>query len=188
MSHYNPFRLTLLCLAAAFAFSGCATKQPDYASQEKIDAHVHIRYSGPEVLAQAAANNFKLISIMVDHGESADLMDQRKFTDRQQQIRAEQIAYITAFPIEGWDDADWVVKTIAYLAQEFENGAIGVKVWKNIGMVFQDLNGAFVMLDDPKFDPIIDFIEAQGKTLTGHIGEPRDCWLPLEEMVATSNR
>jgi len=188
MRHQNAFRFTLTYLAAALAFMGCAEKQPDFASLRKIDAHFHIRHSGPEILAQAAADNFRVISPMVDHGDSNDLFRQRKFSDQQRQHRPEQFAYLTAFPIEGWDEPDWQENTIAYLKQEFENGAIGVKVWKNIGMVFQDQHGAFVTIDNPKFDPIIDFIEAQDKTLTGHIGEPRDCWLPLEEMVATSNR
>lgn len=62
-----------------------------------------------------------------------------------------------------------------------------MNVWKNIGMQFQDKNGHFVMIDDPKFDPIFDFIESHGKKLTGHIGEPRHCWLPVEKMLASSN-
>jgi len=187
MRRQHAFKFTLTCLAA-LTFMGCAEKQPDFASLQKIDAHFHVRHSGPEALAQAADDNFRVISPMVDHGDSDDLLRQWKFSDQQLQHCPGQFAYLTAFPIEGWDDPDWQENTIAYLKQEFENGAIGVKVWKNIGMVFQDRNGAFVMIDDPKFDLIIDFIEAQDKTLTGHIGEPRDCWLPLEEMVATSNR
>ena len=151
----HAFRFTLTYLAA-LAFMGCAEKQPDFASLRKIDAHFHIRHSGPEILAQAAADNFRVISPMVDHGDSNDLFRQRKFSDQRRQHRPEQFAYLTAFPIEGWDEPDWQENTIAYLKQEFENGAIGVKVWKNIGMVFKDRNGAFVMIDDPKFDPIID--------------------------------
>ncbi|UCH63394.1 MAG: amidohydrolase family protein [Fidelibacterota bacterium] len=187
MRRHTTFRFTLTCIAA-LALMGCAKEQMDFAALRKIDAHFHVRHAGPEALAQAAADNFRVVSPMVDHGDSEDLLRQWKFSTQQLQHHPEQFAYLTAFPIEGWDDPDWQENTLSYLKQEFENGAIGVKVWKNIGMVFQDQHGAFVMIDDPKFDPIIDFIEAEGKTLTGHIGEPRDCWLPLEEMVATSNR
>lgn len=90
--------------------------------------------------------------------------------------------------MQGWDEPDWQEKTTAHLKNAFEKGAIGVKVWKNIGMEFKDKNDNFVMIDDSKFDPIFDFIESEGKTLTGHIGEPKDCWLPLDKMMASSNR
>jgi len=90
--------------------------------------------------------------------------------------------------MEGWDDPDWTKKTLQLLQGSFDEGAIGVKVWKNIGMEFRDKNGRFVMIDDPRFDPIFEFIEKRGKTLTAHIGEPKDCWLPLDKMMAEGNR
>ncbi|MQY62990.1 MAG: hypothetical protein GH143_01550, partial [Calditrichaeota bacterium] len=95
---------------------GCAEKQPDFASLRKIDAHFHIRHSGPEILAQAAADNFKVISILVDHSRvPSDIPMQREFIDQQRQHHPEQFAYITTFPIEGWDEPDWQEKTITYL-------------------------------------------------------------------------
>lgn len=44
------------------------------------------------------------------------------------------------------------------------------------------------MIDDPRFDPILDLVEREGRTLATHLGEPRDCWLPLAEMRADSAR
>src|SRR4030042_6658106 len=55
-------------------------------------------------------------------------------------------------------------------------------------MVFKDREGRFVMIDDPKFDAVIELIGSRGKTLTGHIGEPKDCWLPFDRMKSNSNR
>ncbi len=37
-------------------------------------------------------------------------------------------------------------------------GAIAVKVWKNIDMELKDKNGKFVMIDDPRFDTIFNFL------------------------------
>ena len=164
---------------------GCTKKKPDFTSMPKIDAHLHIRYSGPEFLDQAMADNFKVISIFVDH---SDISWQKSFIEQQKKNRLNQIEYITTFTMQGWDEPDWQEKTMAHLKNEFENGAIAVKVWKNIGMVFRDKDSNFVMIDHPQFGPIFDFIESQGKTLTAHIGEPLDCWLPLDQMKANSNR
>jgi len=174
-----------LMIVAAVAMAGCTQKQVDFASIEKIDAHIHLRTYGAAPAEVAAADNFRLFTIVVDH---YDIPMQQEFMLYQRDHHPDRVGYITSFPMEGWDEPDWQERTIEHLRGEFEKGAIGVKVWKNIGMVVQDKAGRFVRLDDPRFDPIIDFIQAQDKTLLGHIGEPRDCWLPLEEMVTAGNR
>jgi len=152
---------------------------------KKIDTHVHIRYAGKEFLQKAVQDNFRVITIAVD---KYDLTMQRDFMKLQKNNFPDETGYVTSFPMQDWDEPDWQEKTIAVLKKEFEQGAIGVKVWKNIGMVFKDKNGQFVMINNPKFDPVITFIESQGKTLIGHLGEPKDCWLPLQQMVSAGNR
>jgi predicted TIM-barrel fold metal-dependent hydrolase len=95
--------------------------------------------------------------------------------------------FSTAFTLEGWDDPDWSDQVIAQLQQDFEHGALGVKVWKNIGMGEKDKDGNLIMLDDPKFDPIFQYIKDQNKVLLSHAGEPKNCWLPLEEMTVKND-
>ena len=56
---------------------------------------------------------------------------------------------MVAFELRGWDDPDWVERTIQYLGQAKERGALGVKVWKDIGMVFRDRENQLVMIDHP---------------------------------------
>jgi len=63
------------------------------------------------------------------------------------------------------------------LKANFANGAIGVKIWKNIGMTNKDSANQFIMIDNPRFDPIIKFIEEKNKTIVGHLGEPKNCYL-----------
>ena len=38
-------------------------------------------------------------------------------------------------------------------SKAFADGAVAVKVWKEIGMVLKDPDGHWVMIDDPRFDP-----------------------------------
>jgi predicted TIM-barrel fold metal-dependent hydrolase len=65
---------------------------------------------------------------------------------------------------------------------------VGVKVWKDIGMTFRDSLGNFIMIDDPRFDPVLKFIAKNNKTLIAHIGEPKNCWLPLDSMTVNNDR
>ena len=58
-----------------------------------------------------------------------------------------------------------------------------MKIWKDIGMTHKNEDSSFIMIDDKRFDPIWDYIESQNKTLVNHVGEPKNCWLPLSEMT-----
>jgi predicted TIM-barrel fold metal-dependent hydrolase len=100
----------------------------------------------------------------------------------------EDVEFVTAFSIQEWDDPDWVKNTLDWLNKGFEEGAIAVKVWKNIGMVFKDKNGELVMIDDPKFDTIFKFLTDKNIPVVGHLGEPKNCWLPIEEMTVNNDK
>jgi predicted TIM-barrel fold metal-dependent hydrolase len=95
----------------------------------------------------------------------------------------ETIAFATTFSMDGFGEPDWEERTLKWLEKSFNEGAIALKVWKDIGMTFQDKEGNFILIDDPRFDPIFDFVESEGKTLVNHNGEPKNCWLPLSEMT-----
>jgi predicted TIM-barrel fold metal-dependent hydrolase len=55
-------------------------------------------------------------------------------------------------------------------------------------MVLQDPAGKYVMIDDPRLGPVLEAIARQGHPLVSHLGEPRNCWLPLEAMTTDSDR
>lgn len=156
----------------------------DFKSVNKMDTHVHIYTEDASLVRQAAEDNFHVIDINgymypgappVEEQQSLSLQHIRDFPA--------QMDYITSISVTNFNDDDWQEKTIAYLKNSFAQGAVGVKVWKNIGMELKDKNGKIVMIDDPKFDPILDFIAENGITLFSHQGEPKDCWLPLDKMI-----
>ena len=54
-------------------------------------------------------------------------------------------------------------------------------------MTVRDRSGKFIMVDDPGLDPVVEFIKSKGLPITGHLGEPRNCWLPLDKMTVRSD-
>src|SRR5690606_22956997 len=68
------------------------------------------------------------------------------------------------------------------------DGAVGIKLWKSTRMVYRDSSGNLLMIDNPRFDPVIQYVIDQNKTVLGHLGEPKNCWLPLEEMTVNNDR
>jgi len=182
-----------LLILSVFIAGSCGTKEEyykidDYNKVEKLDVHVHVWTDKNHLVNLAKENNFKLVSVMVDHQDSAELRKQYEYSIYQAKKNPEMFRFVTAFPMEGWDNPDWVEKTIAYINTSISNGAVGVKVWKNIGMQFHDRDGNNIMIDHPKFDPVFKMLAEKKITLIGHLGEPKNCWLPLEEMTTNDDR
>jgi hypothetical protein len=161
--------------------------EADFESVKKYDTHVHIRTTSDAVSDQAYADNFKLITVSVAHNDSS-LRAQEEFTQHQIGKHPKQIHYLTAFTTKYWHSEDWAEQTIKQLRASFDNGALGIKIWKNIGMTEKDSAGNFIMIDHPQFDPVIQYIISKNKTVLGHLGEPRNCWLPLEQMTVNNDR
>jgi predicted TIM-barrel fold metal-dependent hydrolase len=157
----------------------------DFNKVEKIDAHVHINSMQTIMLEQAAEDNFKLMTINVDYPDFVPVEDQFASSVHLLKSYPERIAFASTFYMVGWDDSSWQENTIKYLDNTIASGASAVKVWKNIGMSFKDKDSNLVMIDDPKFDPIFFYLKENNIPVVGHMGEPKDCWLPIEEMMVT---
>lgn len=164
-------------------------KTLDYNKFGKIDANVHLHSINPAYMEEAIENNFRVLSVNVEYeGVFPEIEKQKEAAAELMKQFPGKIHFATTFTMKGWDEPDWLDKTMAYLEESFEEGAIAVKVWKNIGIVEKDKNGEFIMIDDAKFDPLFDYLAEKGIPLLGHIGEPKNCWLPVEEMTVNNDK
>ena len=181
---------TFLTLALLITIS-CSTdyyKEEDFHSVKKFDTHIHIRTTSDAFSDQASADLFQMVNVSVDAPGNPPLQEQETSSIHQITAHPKQIRYVTAFNMEKWDSAKWVDETIKQLTESFAKGAIGIKIWKNIGMVEKDPSGNLIMIDNPRFDPVIQFIIDQNKTVLGHLGEPKNCWLPVEQMTVNNDK
>jgi predicted TIM-barrel fold metal-dependent hydrolase len=58
---------------------------------------------------------------------------------------------------------------------------VACKFWKNIGMAIKKPDETFLMIDDPLFDPIYEYLERSGRTALMHIADPLASWQPPDE-------
>jgi len=160
----------------------------DFNAVKKIDTHMHLNANDLALAEQAKEDNFQLLTVNVDVNSYPTLEDQEKFALHQIKEFPDRIDFLSAFTLARWDSSDWAASTIATLKKSFDSGALGIKLWKNIGMTYKDSSGQFIMIDNPKFDPVIEFIINEDKTIMAHLGEPKNCWLPLDEMTVNNDR
>ncbi|MCE6988546.1 amidohydrolase family protein [Dyadobacter sp. CY323] len=160
----------------------------DFGSVAKINTHIHFKTFDTTFIVQARKDNFKLVTVNVNSSYSPSIEEQQELAVNLVKLYPKDLAYATTISVEDFDEPEWEQKTIAYLKKSFENGAIAVKIWKNVGMELKDKNGKYVMIDDPKFDSVLDFMEQNNVTFLGHIGEPKNAWLPVDKMTVSGDK
>lgn len=180
--------ILVMLVSACTADTETYYAETDFASVEKTDVHIHIFTESNDFIEQAQKDNFKVVNIALDsRNEMARVRRQFRFCEIQKKNNPELVETATAFSMEGWDDADWLDKNMAWLDSCIDNGAIAVKIWKNIGMVYRDKEDNLITIDHPRFDPIFNMLSDRKIPVIGHLGEPKNCWMPLEEMTTNND-
>lgn len=154
----------------------------------KIDAHIHFNADRTDLLELAKEYNYSLLTINTEVPEFPSVKTQQKLAQKHRRSTETKLSYATTVPTEDVFTDNWTENAIQKIDQDIADGAIGVKFWKNIGMSIQRPDGSFLKLDDPKFEPVFNFLEDQQIPVLGHQGEPKNCWLPLEKMTVKSDR
>jgi predicted TIM-barrel fold metal-dependent hydrolase len=152
-----------------------------FAAIHPIDVHVHVFKSDPTFQRMLEQLNLKLLNILVmDDTLSYRKQLQPQIDDALALVRSSHghVALCTTFDPYKLDSASFTADAIAQIDRDFAQGAVAVKIWKNIGMEIKDSSGHYVMADDPKFEPIYKDIASHGKTLMTHLAEPDVAWGP----------
>jgi predicted TIM-barrel fold metal-dependent hydrolase len=181
----------LVILILAIFLMGCTStpgKKELYQQINKIDAHVHIRTTDPAIMEYAASEGFKLLTINTRSNSQENIDSQKDFAMKMKSLFPNEISWLATFSMENFEEAGWADGVIRKLQEDLDQGASGFKIWKDIGMTFQDSLGRFVLLDNPLFERVLAFMEASGFPLLTHIGEPLNCWLPVDSMTVNGDK
>ncbi len=119
----------------------------------RIDTHIHIHRDAPALLSAIKEAHWRGLDIVVcpaSGGEAFDLEEKLQATAKVSRESGGTLAWASTFDARGFEDRDFTERTIARLRQSFADGAIGVKIWKNIGMSIKDKSGAYLLPDDTR--------------------------------------
>jgi predicted TIM-barrel fold metal-dependent hydrolase len=151
-----------------------------FAAIDPIDSHVHAFKNDPEITDLMERLRLHVLDICVADAHSiygsldTETARAKAFI---QSSRGHARLCVTFDPYS-FNQKDFSQKTVEKLSHEFAEGAIAVKIWKNIGMEIKTPDGRYVMPDDPAFQPIYRAIAKNNKTLVAHVAEPWSCWQP----------
>jgi predicted TIM-barrel fold metal-dependent hydrolase len=187
--------MTLALAAAAALADGQASAQAaagytmsDYDQVAKIDTHMHLHNPEASFVEAARAQKFKVLTINVDYPDFPPIDEQFRVAVALHTVFPAEVAFAGTFSVSDFESPGWLERTERRIDAAMAAGAVGIKVWKNVGMSLRDAQGKLVMLDDRRLRPVFDYMEAKGIALLDHQGEPYNCWLPLDKMSVDNDR
>jgi predicted TIM-barrel fold metal-dependent hydrolase len=151
---------------------------------EPIDTHTHIHRNAPALFAALEKGQWRCLSICVSRAigdEPSDLEEMIRGSAEVHRATSGRIAWATAFDARGFESPDFSGRAIDGLRRSFDNGAIAVKIWKNVGMGIRSKSGEYLLPDNAALAPVFDAIQKADKTLIAHLAEPDGAWLPLDK-------
>ena len=160
----------------------------DFEHFPKIDAHFHATFRNDAYRTVAERCNLRYITINTDAEVFPSMDEQERVALEYQREHPRYFRYICSFSMANWQQEGWMESVITHIEHSIRQGAVGVKLWKNIGMEVRKADGSFLMIDDDFFTPLFTFLTERNIPVVAHLGEPLNCWLPLEEMTSERNR
>jgi len=89
-----------------------------------------------------------------------------------------RLVVFTNLDLQGIGEPDWQQRTLRQLETDVANGAVGLKIYKNLGMDAKDGSGERIPVDDPRLDPVWAKCGELGIPVLIHTGDPAPFWQP----------
>ena len=146
-----------------------------------IDSHNHTTVSASNIDQLISEMNQLNLRVLVNlsGGSNPDSVKQKidfisasKYPDR-----------FRVFANVAWNGAGgpgWAEKAVADLEQSIRNGAIGLKVYKDLGMFAKRADGSRLQVDDPVLKPVWDLCARLNIPVIIHTAEPQEFFSPLD--------
>lgn len=195
-SHGSQLRfiasVTLLIVATTAASAEDpreAALSPDVWRREKriIDLHLHVE-GRPErferalkILDQAGVGlgvNLGAGTTSHKEGELSSFEATKLVGDK---VAPGRFVHSMLLDYSGWDEPGWTEKAVRDVEAGYQQGAVGLKEFKRLGLFLKDKSGALIKIDDPKLDPVWARCGELGMPVSIHVGDPKAFWLPYDE-------
>jgi predicted TIM-barrel fold metal-dependent hydrolase len=148
---------------------------------EKIDVHTH--YFAPRSYLVPMLERWHARAVILNYTMAQpDSLVRRRWADVLALAHSapDRFWVATTFDPTTIDRPDFAARALAQLRTDFADGAVMLKVWKDLGLTVRDRSGRFVQIDDPRLQPIWDYLAAQHIPVLEHSADPREAWGPLD--------
>jgi len=147
-----------------------------------IDVHTHHRDVSPAKLDQLirdmdGLNMGAMINSPVGGGSGAWVANAAKAMKAHSPKR---FAVMTNIDYTNLEDPDYATRAAAQVEADIKAGAVGVKVWKHLGIMLNDSKGR-VKVDDPRFDGVWAVCAKYKIPVLIHTADPWGLFQPMDK-------
>ena len=142
-----------------------------------IDYHNHLDSTEPAAVLAVmdACNVERTINITMQVGDRA-----LAILDRFHNAAPDRFSSIGWMDWTGVERADFVKVTLDRIERLMEHGAVGIKFWKDLGLVVRDTNGDLLRIDDERFAPIFEACGQWKLPVMFHTADPTAFFNPID--------
>lgn len=79
------------------------------------------------------------------------------------------------------DNPEWAARTNQQLEADVKRGAMGLKIYKSLGLFSKDKSGNVISIDDPRIDPVWAKCGELGIPVLIHAADPKQFWQPIDK-------
>jgi predicted TIM-barrel fold metal-dependent hydrolase len=171
--------ISLAALSSGQSTSPPSTGTPGFERLRKIDVHSHIYEDVPVINAMLRRINLRVVNVS-NPGTDGHLDFMHRFNAALVKQHPDIFSFASTFDLTTRNQPDYGARMAKALDETFGQGAVMVKIWKEVGLELKRPDGAFLMPDDAIFDPVYAHLASRKKPLLAHLAEPREAWLPLD--------
>jgi len=146
-----------------------------------IDVHSHQRGSSPaqldKLLAEMDQINLRIVINLSGGSGEALRKNVQAFKGRD----PNRFAVFANIDFRGLNEPDFGKRAAAQLEQDVKNGAVGLKIYKNLGMDLSYAGGRRVPVDDQVLDPIWEACARLRIPVLIHTGDPWSFFQPWDK-------
>ena len=157
--------------------------KPTRAKFPFIDIHTHHRDVTPDRIKRLIAdmdglNMGALVNSPVGGGHGKWVVNANA---AMQAAAPGRFAVMTNIDYAGLDDADFPARAAAQVEADIKAGAVGLKVWKHLGMMLKDGQGQRIKADDPRFDGVWAVCAKYKIPVLIHTADPAGLFQPMDK-------
>ena len=146
-----------------------------------VDAHGHLRGSDPARIDSMVEEMDRMnMAVFVNLSGGSGERLKANLAGTKGRHPGRFVAYANV-DFSGIGQPGWGKKAAAQLQADFDAGAQGLKIYKNLSMFQTDIHGKRVAADDPRIAPVWDKAGELGIPVLIHVGEPSAFWDPWDE-------
>ena len=145
-----------------------------------VDVHTH-QTANPATLAQRIPEMDALnLRVLVDLSGGNAARVKEKVDGVRASPYKDRFRVFANVTWEGAGTPEWQQKALADLRQAVKNGAIGLKVFKELGLRDKKADGTRLAVDDPALDPIWALAGELNIPVIIHTAEPQEFFQPID--------